>query len=48
MKTYEVFYSDGNRCLFETENIVMLMKALIEEEEEYSKNIIKIEEREVK
>lgn len=43
MKTFEVFYSDGNRRLLETENIVMLMKMLVNEK--HSENIIEIKER---
>ena len=44
MKTFEVFYSDRNRRLLETENIVMLMKVLVNEK--HSENIIEIKERE--
>lgn len=45
MKTFEVFYSDGNRRLLETENIVMLMKVLVNEKR--SENIVEIKERKV-
>ena len=44
MKTFEVFYTDGNRRLFETENIAILIKMLVNEKR--SENIIKIIERE--
>jgi len=43
MKLYEISYTDGNKRLLESENIVMLMKCLINENK--SKNIYKIKEK---
>ena len=44
MKTFRVYFQDGNRRLFEADNIVSVINFVVYELDENAENIIKVEE----
>lgn len=44
MKTFRVYFQDGNQRLFEADNIVSVINFVVYELDESAENIIKVEE----
>ena len=44
MKTFRVYFQDGNQKLFEADNIVSVINFVVYELDENAENIIKVEE----
>ena len=44
MKTFRVYFQDGNQRLFEADNIVSVINFVVYELDENAENIIKVEE----
>lgn len=44
MKTFRVYFQDGNQRLFEAENIVSVINFVVYELDENAENVVKVEE----